>query len=175
MAAVVVGFGRDRSLRSRLIRWATAGRWSHTWLELHLWGGAWALHSGARGVAVVPLRQVTPTYTAVARYAVAGLPEAAVLAVAHTYVGRPYDYRAVLWNGLLLVLLRLTGWQRLHDAVVRDAARYSCSELVAAILGGAGLEGLPALDPELTTPQNLADLCAAGGPFSPAEEGAGAA
>jgi len=144
-------FGREDNLRSKLIRWSTAGLWSHVWFELELFNQRWVLHSAVGGVCLVPPSRL-PAYTATA---VVELPVAVseLLVAARARMGAGYDF-GVIPNGLLLVAFRLTGI-RWFDPV-RNGNRFSCSEFAALVLQQAGMDKLSHLDPELTTPGMLA-------------------
>jgi hypothetical protein len=156
---IYVGFGTNNKLRSKLIRWATKSKWSHAWIEYHsdLWGGVWAVHSHKQGVVKVPFEQIYEEYTKRKIYQCDCDTERG-FAWASKRVGLQYDY-GVIWNGILLVLYGLFGWEFLWKLVVRDAARMSCSEFVAGFLKAAEIEGMENFDPELTTSGMLEKFC----------------
>jgi hypothetical protein len=162
---VRVGFGTNDKLTSRLIRWATRSPWSHVWLEYSsgVWGGQWAAHSWADGVVKVPLEQVHSTYPRRVVYE-CSLDLASGFQWARGHIGADYDY-GVIWNGLLLVVHRATGWKWLWEIVARNAAKFSCSEFVAGLLKAAGAEVVKGVEPELTTPGELERLCAGSDDF----------
>jgi len=166
---ICIGFGTNEKWTSRLIRWATASEWSHVWIEYPsgVWGGRWVAHSWADGVVKVPLEQVEAAYPKRKVYECRFELDDG-LKWARQYIAAGYDY-GVIWNGLVLVLHRATGWGWLDRVATRNAAKYSCSEFVGGILKASGVrgvrssgvvdEGADPFDPELTTPGDLERFC----------------
>jgi len=165
---ICIGFGTNEKWVSRLIRWATKSVVSHVWIEYPsgVWGGRWAAHSWDRGVVKVPLEQVEEAYPTRRIYElkiqVDQLSPGFDWARKRIYAA--YDY-GVIWNGLLLVLHRATGWKFLEGAIHRNAAKFSCSEFVAGFLKAAGVNGTESVDPELTTPGDLEKFCSSSNDF----------
>jgi hypothetical protein len=160
---VVIGFGsRPNNFLSWLIRAATGGSWSHVWIEWEssLWDGVWVTHAQQVGIVTSPIEVVFEKYSLRRRYGVEDIRVRLGLRRMRKECGKPYDYVTVIYNTLLLVLLRLTGWGRLRTMVLRNAARFTCSEFVALVLKRSGLPGTDRLDPELTTPGALETFCA---------------
>lgn len=162
---ICVGFGTNDKWTSRLIRWATRSEWSHAWIEYpsSILGGRWAVHAGPNGVVPVPIEQVEEAYPKRKLY------ECSVnldlgFQWARNRIGAKYDY-GVIWNGIILVLHRVTGWEWLNEVVTRNAVRMSCSEFVAGILKASGVDGTADMDIELTPPGDLERLCHDSGDF----------
>lgn len=147
-------FGRSKGLRSWLIRWSTAGSWSHVWFELELFDRVWALHSGADGVQIVSALKVREGYDE-HKWLELDIPVSAVIISSHDFLGAGYDY-GVIPNALLLVLRRWTGVVWFDPR--RDPSRFSCSELACSILQRIGIPEMRGLTPEFVTPGNLADI-----------------
>ena len=103
-----IGFGTTDKLHSRLIRWVTRSPWSHVWIEYESqeWGGWWVAHAGPTGVVKVPMETVHAAHTKRRVYECEANLTPGLRAV-RKYVGAEYDYRSVLWNGLLLLLSRV--------------------------------------------------------------------
>lgn len=162
---IYIGFSRGKSLRSKLIRWATAAEWSHVWVEYpsHVWGGRWIAHSAELGVVKAPAEPYLASRERTIRYEVK-VDITRGLEACRDHVGKRYDYK-VIWNALLGVLLRVTGWKWLRKIVVKDSSRFTCSEFVTSILKEAGVTGTEGMDPELTTPGELETFCASSNDF----------
>lgn len=156
---IVIGFSRGHSLRSKLLRWATAAQWSHVWIEYpsHLWGGRWVTHSAENGVVKVPAEPYLASQETVLRYKI-GVDVTEGFKQCRGYIGRKYDYK-MIWNGLLGVIHRVTKWQWLYKIVSKDSSQFTCSEFVTLILKKAGVPGTEDMDPELTTPGDLEKFC----------------
>jgi hypothetical protein len=162
---IYIGFSRGRSLRSKLIRWATAAEWSHVWVEYpsHVWGGRWVAHSAENGVVKVPAELYLASRETVKRFEVK--PDiTGGLEACREFVGKRYDYK-VIWNALLGVLWRATGWEWLKKIVSKDSSKLTCSEFVTSILKEAGVVGTESMDPELTTPGDLESFCSSSDDF----------
>lgn len=158
---ICLGFGTNDRLRSRIIRWATKSRWSHCWVEYPsgIWGGRWAAHSTPDGVVKVPVEQVEKDYPKHKRYEVR-VPVydlAPGFTWAREHIGASYDY-GVIWNMILLLLYRSTGWERLYNIVIRNAARFSCSEFASGFLRSSGVVA-DTVDIDLVYPGELDTLC----------------
>lgn len=159
MGIIRVGFGTNERFHSRLIRWATESRWSHTWLEYEsiLWRGIWVAHAAPHGVVKVQLAKVLQEYPVNIRFSYeANLTDG--FAWARDYIGAPYDYGAI-WNGLLYAAHRVTKWQFLHNVVSRNTSKHTCSEFVAGFLKASKTPGFEGLDPELIPPGDLFNIC----------------
>jgi len=158
---ISIGFGTNRKWTSCLIRWATGSEYSHVWVEYEssVWGGTWVAHAGPKGVVKETQENVYKKYPKHRIYDFSGDLTKGLHAVKGD-VGADYDYRSVIWNGLLLVLYTATRWNYLHSLVTRNTSKLSCSEFVAKILKECGVEGTETFDPELTTPGDLERFCA---------------
>jgi len=173
---ICIGFGTNERLTSKLIRWATRSDWSHVWIEYPsgVWGGRWVAHSWADGVVKVPLERVEKAYPKRRLYE-CQVDVSDGLTWARKYIAASYDY-GVIWNSLVLILYRATGWQWLKQIAARNAARFSCSEFVGGILKASGVKGVESsgvvdpdavdrFDPEMTTPGDLERFCATSDDF----------
>ena len=159
---ISIVLGTNEKWPSRLIRWATQSPWSHVWIEYKsmTWGGQWmVVHSASKGVMVEPQERVHARYPKRKVYECeVGLTEG-LLAI-RSHLGADYDYRAVIWNGFLLAVYTAVRLECLRRIVHKNAAKLSCSELVATALKAARIEGSDGLDPELTTPGMVDEFCA---------------
>lgn len=159
---ICIGFGTNEKWTSRLIRWATDSQWSHVWIQYPspIWGGWWTFQSWSNGVVLVPAEQTNFQYPKRKIYSFDSRDYDLARAFnwARDRVGSDYDYR-VIWNGTLLVLLKITGWKFLWDIAMKNAAEFSCSELACNFLQKAGVVGTEAMEPEFTTPGDLENFC----------------
>jgi hypothetical protein len=169
-----IGFGTTDKLHSRLIRWVTRSPWSHVWIEYEsaVWDGWWAAHAGPTGVVKVPLEQVHEAHTKRRVYE-CEVDLSKGLRAVREYVGSEYDYRSVMWNGLLLLLSRVFAREWLMKIVSKNRSKMSCSEFVSLIMKRAGVFDseqsahvlltlgvkVEELDPELVTPGALERFC----------------
>ena len=160
-----VGFGTNERFHSRLIRWATDSRWSHTWIEYQsgLWGGWWAAHAAPHGIVKVPLEKVLKEYPVNTRFQSIRDTRGG-FAWARNYIGAPYDY-GVVWNGLLYAVHRTIKWDFLYKVVSRNTSKYTCSEFVTAFLKASDIRTVAGLDPELTPPVVLYNVLLQSGEF----------
>lgn len=157
-----IAFGTNPRFLSRLIRWVTRSEWSHVWLEYDSddWLSRWAVHAGPDGVVAVPVENVRRAYPRARVYELEGADLDAGRRVLERYVGAAYDYRSVIWNGVLLLLSRVFAKELLEGAVNRDAAKMSCSEFGTLALIEAGVPEVAELEAELTPPGRLEELVA---------------
>lgn len=154
-----VCFGTNKSFKSRLICWTTRSSLSHSWVEYdsHVWEGRWVAHATARGVIKEIQPNVRKRYPTHRIYRCKADLKKGLRAV-RTYVGTAdYDF-GVIWNGVLLLLHRVTRWQWLYNIAARNTAKLTCSEFVALILKESGLPEMDEIDPELTTTGELETL-----------------
>lgn len=155
---LTIGFARDRSFKSKLIRFATGGVWSHCWIEYpsEIWGGRWIAHASADGIIKIPAEQYLKSRDTYIRYEVLKDIRQG-LVKSRNHVGKKYDFFAAIFNGLLLLLFRLTGIQ-LWEPVINHN-RITCSEFVATILKAGGIPEMQDKIPELMTPSMLEEIC----------------
>lgn len=156
-----LAFGTNDKLYSRLIRWATGAKLTHSWIEYEsaVWGGPWVAHVTDRGVIKEVVEGVDERYPVHRKYECLVNVDDGLRAV-RSHVGTTdYDW-AVIWNALLLVLYRATKWERLWRLVARNTSKLMCAEFVATILKKGHVAGADALDPETTTTGQLDKFCA---------------
>lgn len=154
----VVGFGTNQEPMSKLVRNITGSPWSHSWIEYSSlsFGGLWAVHAQKTGVIKERIFDVWRKYPTRKRFEIKhDIREGIKIALAA--VGKPYDFRSVFINSIILYWWRMTG--KLVADPVRDATLYSCSELVTVALIESEFPGANTLDPELTTPGMLFEFC----------------
>lgn len=156
---ICVCFGTNSKLKSKLVRWVTGEKWTHTWIEYPstVWGGLWVAHSSSNGVVKVPQERVQRDYPLNIVYECkADLSHGFMWA--RGTVSMPYDW-GVIWNAVLLLLFRATGWKWLSKFAWRCPRCMTCSEWVTSLLKAASVKGLEGYDPELTTSGTLEKFC----------------
>lgn len=146
---VSLGFSRDKSLKSRLIRWVIKSNYSHVFIryESHHWGDV-VVHATDRGIVVEPFERITKNKTIELFELNHDMTKG--FANVRQHLTARYDFRSVIWNALLYLLLRITNAQFLWKLVARNAARLSCSEFGVLWLQGAAFPKSNNLDTELT-------------------------
>jgi hypothetical protein len=157
---IVIGFGTNEKWTSKLIRWVTRSEWSHVWIEYPsgVWGGRWVVHSWESGVVKVPLELIREKYPKHRSYDLNRGEMAQGFDWARERIGASYDY-GVIWNALMLVMYRATGWEWLHRILLRNAAKFSCSEFVSGFMKASKVKGTEDWDPEFMPPVDLFQFC----------------
>jgi hypothetical protein len=162
---IVVGFSRGRSWLAAAIRWFTGSSWAHCWIEYpsRAWGGRWIAHATGRGVLKELAQPKLDYWRVLARYEVRAPGITQGMEACRMYVGKPYDFMAIVGHVIRLVAHWATGRRFFNPS--RDAARLTCSEFVARILQGAGVKGTETWDPESIAPGDIEKLCSASDDF----------
>jgi hypothetical protein len=156
---IVIGFSRSNNFTGWLIRKATGGRWNHAWIGYTdpIWGGQWVTHAISEGVSVQRAELVKESYDeSVCFQVIGGIDVAQGMRETRDYVNKPYDFRAVILNGLLLLLYRLTGVEWFNPII--DHNKASCSEFVALILQRANFTAVQGKDAEEFPPDGIMGL-----------------
>lgn len=154
----IIGFSRDNSFKSKLIRWVTRSPVSHAFIcyDSPIWGPNVIVHATARGIVVEPYERAMKGQT-VKLFELEHDMSSGFAAV-REYLTAGYDFRSVIWNGILYVLFWLTGARFLWKLIARNAARVSCSEFGVLWLQGAEFPESKELDAELTHPGMLLEF-----------------
>jgi hypothetical protein len=79
------------------------------------------------------------------------------------YVGKKYDFKCTIWNGILLVLFGLFRLEFLYSLAIRDKSRFSCADLTSFIFKDLEFKGSEYLDPDLVYPGLLEHYCSMSG------------
>jgi hypothetical protein len=147
-------FGTNNAFRSKLIQRVTDSELTHSWLEFEseAWGGTWVAHSTKRGVITEYKPNVLEDYPKYETYLCLSPIELSrgMQSVVNDIGIADYDY-GVIWNGVLLVVYKLTKWERLWNFTTKNASKISCSELIAKILLHCDFDDIHIDDPEFTT------------------------
>ena len=146
---IVIGFSRSNNLTGWLIRKATGGRWNHAWIGYTdpVWGGQWVTHAISDGVSVQRAELLRDKYNESVCFQVMGSIDVQQgMRETRDYVNKPYDFRSVILNGLLLILYKLTHVEWFNPVI--DHNKVSCSEFVALILQRANFTAVQGKDAE---------------------------
>lgn len=150
-----VGFSKDGSLPSRLIRWLTGAPCSHAFLivDLQDLGQPEVWEASAFGIRTISLRRFTEANAIVARFDF-GSALAPGVRAAVDELGEFYDFGGLL--GMALVLVGRWLHKKWHNPLHRSGSLF-CSEMVTQVLqaSGQGGERVAALVPETTSPGDL--------------------
>ena len=131
---VVIGFSRSNNFTGWLIRKATGGRYNHVWIgyDEPVWSGRWVTHAIDEGVIPQRAEMLLKKYDESVCFKVDGIDITDGMKKCRDYVNRKYDYKAVILNGLLLLLYRMTGVEWFNPIINQN--RISCSEFIALVL-----------------------------------------
>lgn len=148
---ISVGFSTTNSPISRIIRWVTGARVSHSFLAFHWLGVDWALEAGFTGVKMTPLSEFQKHSKIVESVHLPGV-HLLDLKPALLDLGKSYDFGGLFGN----LWIQIGRWLRLkfHNPT-QDSRALFCSEFIVEFLkdiGWPGSEGLVAAD---TTPEDL--------------------
>jgi len=159
-STVKVGFSTSRRLVSRLIRWATRSKISHTWLVVSdsFLGIDMVLQATMGGFQLVTYAAFEKEHKIIAvldlKYPVdSGVKQSA------QWLGFRYDYTG-LFGSAFVVFGRW--FRRKWRNPLNDAQALFCSEAVVRVLQASGYPGSEALDPSAVTPQDLFDFLNSG-------------
>ena len=153
---VTVGFSTSSGLVSRLVRWVTRSKASHSWICLEVYGLSVIVHASLGGVRMLPRDRFEHGNTIVGEYRVK--PDVSE-GVNHTlsFLGEKYDYLGLF--GFLKVEL----WKRWFHKKVRNpwasAKSLVCSELIVHLAHAGKIPEWEGFDPESVTPAELMAEC----------------
>ena len=170
--SVFVCFGTQHNFKSWLIRKVTASPYSHAWVEYDssMWSMRMVVHAQPTGIMIETAANVHKEYIIKKRYRFIHVGAERGLKRCKKYLGKPYDFKAVLTNGLLLVLYRLIPIKRFQDwlwsKTVKDHSKYSCTEFAALMMKNSGYVKARGLDEETVTPGELAAFCQSSAAFT---------
>lgn len=149
---MIVGFSKSKNILSRLIRWVTNSRVSHTFLRLEVKGQDMVLHSNQWGVNFDQWEDFSGHSIVVDQFNLTMENEGSAWDYAISKLDRPYDFLAIA--GFAWVLLNKRFGRKTSNPFPNRSA-YFCSELVIEALKAADFPGAKDLDRELTSPEDL--------------------
>ena len=154
-----IGFSTTDKIASRLIRWLTRSKVSHTFIRFKIAGEDVVLHATSHGVNLDYYPKFAKKNKIVEEYMLklTDSDTNKVISGALKKLDRPYDYLSIM--GFFWVLVAKSFRRRVKNPFPNRSA-YFCSELVAKTLGAIEFPGAKDLDYELTSPEDLMEFMA---------------
>lgn len=152
-----VGFSKDGSLPSRIIRRLTGAPCSHAFLILEKgeseFGREMVLEASAFGIRLVSLERFKSQNEVVCEVDFKGHLSQGLVA-AGSWLGEVYDFGGLF--GMAFVILGRWLKKKWRNPLHRAHSLF-CSELVTEVLQDSGIDGVSDLVPEDTSPGDLMD------------------
>jgi len=121
------------------------------------------IHAIDQGITIQTPETVYKNYEVKKRYKFDWIYAEEGLKKCREYIGKPYDFKSVILNGLLLLLYYMVPIKKFRDwlwtKTVKDHSKYSCSEFDVLMMQKAEYPPALTIDAELTTPVKLEDFC----------------
>lgn len=152
-----IGFSTTNGIISRLIKWLTRSKASHSYIYFKMAGEAMVLHATAHGVNMDYYPKFKNKNKIIAEYKVNLVEEKEQDALSYAFkkVDQPYDYLAIV--GFLWVLILKSFGKKAKNPFPNRSA-YFCSEIAIEALKAADFPGADALDRELTSPEDIMEF-----------------
>jgi hypothetical protein len=149
-----VGFSTTNKLVSRIIRWVTRAKVSHTFLLVEMFERDWVIGAEFQGLIMLPLEKFQKNNTIKAIYGVPELTDSH-LAVVMENLGDSYDFGGLIGG----IFPQIGKWfkQKWNNPFAKKKALI-CSEFVTLALQECKLDGAENLDPTAISPQELEDF-----------------
>jgi hypothetical protein len=164
---ILVGFSTTNKFMSRVIRWITRGKASHSWVRY--WDATlqqyMVLQAELRGYETIPWRRWLTKNLLVAAYAPReGLDLLEGVRFISQYLGVDYDLRSAIWTGL-------KRWfkKRLRRPA-SSPSTLMCSEAVCRMLQNGQVSCVADLNPELVSPKELMERLSKSSDFTQVSE-----
>ena len=154
---MIIGFSTSSSLLSRIIRWATNSKVSHSYAVFDTDGGRLVIHSNISGVNTDHYIKFMKLHDIISEYAI--LVSEDLVKKACTCgmekLDASYDFCALIGFGWV-VLNRLMG-RKIRNPF-RNKSAYFCSELILMMLRAMGVQEAFKMGQETTSPEDLIQL-----------------
>ena len=164
---VRVGFStRTKNIFSRLIRWLTGSKTSHTWLlfEDSFFCLPMVMEATETGFRLIPYDNFKAEGNDIVAVIEPPYPLDEGVQQAARWLGERYDFTGLL--GSVIVLLGRWFKRKWKNPLAASKAMF-CSEAVVWVMRAAKYPGSEAFDPEATTPQDLLDFFVGAGLAKP--------
>jgi hypothetical protein len=154
---MIIGFSSTDMIFSRIIKWVTRSKASHSYVLILVEGELVVIHSNQHGVNCDYYERFKRTKQIVAEYQllISEDKEQLAAATALKLLDKPYDFLSVF--GFAWVLINRFFGRKVKNPFPNRSA-YQCSEFVLEVLKSAGLEGIENLDRELVSPEDLIEF-----------------
>lgn len=156
---ITIGFSTTNKLISRIIRWITRGKVSHSWVAYDDFtlGLRMVLQAEAWGFEVRPWARWCRENIWVAEFRLINGAQHSALRKRAREIGEKYDYKSAIVAGVISWFRR---WVRAKFSFRshRTPGKLMCSEAVVRFLKDAGCQAVRNLDEELTSPAELYDI-----------------
>jgi hypothetical protein len=153
-----IGFSTSNAWYSRVIRWFTKSRCSHTFFVANVEGVDLAFEEGAVGWSVRTFANLSAGDTVVALLKPEHPVDAGFLK-SWDELGQPYGYCVLV--GMLFVMTARRLGKRIKNPFT-SAHSMICSERGVRVLQDSGYPGAGELDPASTTPEDLLEFVTRG-------------
>jgi len=151
---MIIGFSTTNKIFSRLIKWVTGSKASHSYVLVTVAGEPIVVHSTHNGVNCDHYNKFKKDKKVVAEYELLIDEETEKNATAHALrlLDKPYDILSIVGFGWVLFCKSL-GFKVKNPFPNRSA--YQCSEFALTIMRKANLEGSEKFAKELVSPEDL--------------------
>ena len=144
---------QPKNLLSRLVRWFTKSKASHSFLTFDALGRSWILESGVKGIVVLPLDKFKDELVAAVQ--VPEISDEVLSKVMDEHLGLDYDFTGLFGMGInYLGRWFKAKWKNPWN----NPGSMFCSEFVVETLQEAGFPGADKLVAADTSPQDLLDF-----------------
>jgi len=152
-----VGFSSSNAIPSKIIRWFTRSKASHSYIRFEVEGEPILIEANAHGVVCEHYESFKKHNAIVAEFElnITQEQEHAIVAYALKQLLRPYDFPGLLGFGWVL-LNKMIG-RKVKQPFVEKSA-YFCSELVIAALQSANFPLSHFLDRHITSPEDIIEF-----------------
>jgi len=153
---MIIGFSTTDKIMSRIIRWFTRSKASHSYILVSIAGEPIVIHSNQHGVNCDHYKKFKKGKKIVKEYKllISAEEEKQATALALRLLDRPYDFLSIVGFGWVLIN-KMFGRKTGNPFPNRSA--YQCSEFALAIARKAKLEGFDDFNRELVSPEDLID------------------
>lgn len=149
---IFIGFSTSNAWYSRLIRWATGAKCSHTFLVVPFMGVQLVLEEGVFGYSARTLSNMQADGSQLVALMVPVVPLESAVAKSFDWLGQRYDYAGLL--GMSWVMFKRWLGKKVRNPFASHRAMF-CSESVTKVLQAANWPGAAELDPSATDPETL--------------------